>query len=157
MPSRRLSDIRIITFAGSNYCSNLVFTTGELHNNINRQKYFSFHVKGRCHKHPEGREGGSLHWIFNPSRILRKSHRLYFSSKKSLRKSLRSYFSSKKSLRVKIYPLNKSTLYLFPMLGNIPPYSSCFSFRGIFSNFFSNTVPLTSSSELSLLNHSLFS
>ena len=80
----------------------------------NRQKYFRFHVKGRCHKHPEGGGGGSLYWIFNPSRILRKSLRLYFSSKKSLRKSLRLYFSSKrslrKSLRVKIYPLASPTL-----------------------------------------------
>ena len=24
----------------------------------NRQKYFRFHVKGRCHKHPEGGRGG---------------------------------------------------------------------------------------------------
>ena len=78
----------------------------------NIQKYFRFHVKGRCHKHPEGGEGGSLYWIFNPSRILRKSLRLYFSSKKSLRKSLRLYFSSKKSLRksLRLYFSSKKSL-----------------------------------------------
>ena len=31
---------RIITFADSNYCSNLVFTTGELHNNIKQTEIF---------------------------------------------------------------------------------------------------------------------
>ena len=39
--------------------------------------------------------GGGLYWIFTPSRILRKSLRLYFSSKKSLRKLLRFYFYEK--------------------------------------------------------------
>ena len=39
--------------------------------NGSARKYFRFHVKGRCHKHPEG-WGGRLYWIFTPSRILWK-------------------------------------------------------------------------------------
>ena len=128
MPSQRLSDIGIITFADSNYCSNLAFTTGELPNNIKQTEIFHYMLREGVINTQRGGEGGSLYWIFNPSRILRKSLCLYFSSKKSLRKSLRLYFSSikslrkslclyfsskkslRKSLRVKIYPLANPTV-----------------------------------------------
>ena len=37
----------VITLGDSNYCSNLVFTTGELHNNIKQTEVFQIPCQGK--------------------------------------------------------------------------------------------------------------